>query len=152
MEQKISYENITDQYNQNKTLIENSKSLRNTYLLLLQNQNLHIDEILKIKKELNIISGESDSLMEKKKNYDDWLGFSPVTIEISEIKYVENSRKQSILKSILTGFSQMFYLFFDTISFLIASLGVIVPVFFLGYFIYKYYKKKYFKQNIKIKK
>ena len=141
IEQNISYENISDQYDKNKTKTEDARKLRRTYLQLLNKKNIKVEDILKIKKELNQISSKITELTDTKKHYDDWLKLSPMTIYLAESNIFEKNRNKGILQTLISGMQKMFYLFFDTISFLFAAIGILIPIFFISYFFFRYNKK-----------
>lgn len=135
---------ITAEYRDTKIRLENKMKVRASILRILERQTGDIKDIIEGTKELSEITESIETLQASLKSYDDKVLFATVTARIFEPSAILPERSESIWKKILASFGNAGYLFIDLLSFLIKSLGIILP---LGLIAFWLFRKKLFKSK-----
>lgn len=128
---------ITSEYRDTKIRLENKMKVRASIIRILERQSGNIKDIIEGTKELSEITENIETLQASIKQFDDKVLFATVAVRIYEPSAILPDRGESIGKKILASFGNAGYLFIDVLAFLIKSLGVILPVALVLFFIFR---------------
>lgn len=133
---------ITAEYRDTKIRLENKMKVRASILRILERQTGNIKDVIEGTKELSEITESIETLQAGLKSYDDKVLFATVSARIYEPSAILPERSESIWKKLIASFGNAGYLFIDLLAFLIKSLGIILP---LGLIVFWVFRKKFFK-------
>ncbi len=134
-DERISSEDITEQYIDVKARLENKKKVEEQFRDLLKRANT-VDEVIRVEKELAEVRAEIESAEARMKYFENAVKLSKVTLEIYEPETRENA-KPGYIRIIKNSFNTGIRGFFYVSGFLIIFIISAIPVLFIGYLIFK---------------
>ena len=128
---------VTADYKDFRLRLENQQKLRASILRILGQKTGSVKEVIEGTKELAAITENIEGLQGTLKGYDDKIAFSTLNIRLHEPSAIMPSRSESSGRKLLGSFIGAGYVFVDFLSILIKSLGVLLPIGLLGYWLYR---------------
>lgn len=135
--QQVMSTDITKKHRDTKLRLENQMKLRATLLRILQQRTGSVKEVIEGTKELTEVTESIESLQGEMNILEDQIALSTVSITIHEPSALLAGRNESIWRKFFGSFIGAGYLFIDFISLLIKSMGVILPLGLLGFWLYR---------------
>jgi len=142
-EERISIEDVTEQYIDLKARLENAKNQEEAYLEIL-NMATTVEDVLKVEIQLERIRGDIESLQGRLNYMENRTNFSTVQVRLSEPEKITHE------SGIGRAFSQAIDAFLSAVRGIIIFLGFFIPIAFfltcvalLGRFVYR----KWFKEH-----
>ena len=123
----VSAEDITEQYFNLEIRLRNQRDLETRFRALLDKPGNKVSDLLEIEREMARVRGEIDELEGRKRFWDSQVSLSTLTIQLHEPRPAIVGEGGGILGTLKSAFRQLGENLVETIAWLIASLGVIVP-------------------------
>jgi hypothetical protein len=123
----VTAEDITEQYFNLEIRLRNQRDLETRFRALLDKPGNKVSDLLEIEREMARVRGEIDELEGRKRFWDSQVSLSTLTIQLHEPRPAIVGEGGGILGTLKSAFRQLGENLVETIAWLIASLGVIVP-------------------------
>ena len=123
----VTAEDITEQYFNLEIRLRNQRDLETRFRALLDKPGNKVSDLLEIEREMARVRGEIDELEGRKRFWDSQVSLSTLTIQLHEPRPAIVGGGGGILGTLKSAFRQLGENLVETIAWLIASLGVIVP-------------------------
>ena len=123
----VTAEDITEQYFNLEIRLRNQQQLETRFLALLDTPANKVSDLLEIEREVARVRGEIDELEGRRRFWDSQVGFSTLTVQLHEPRPVIAGDGGGVGNTIATAFRQAGENLVETVAWLIASLGVVVP-------------------------
>ena len=123
----VTAEDITEQYFNLEIRLRNQRDLETRFRALLDKPGNKVSDLLEIEREMARVRGEIDELEGRKRFWDSQVSLSTLTIQLHEPRPTIVGEGGGILGTLKSAFRQLGENLVETIAWLIASLGVIVP-------------------------
>ncbi len=123
----VTAEDITEQYFNLEMRLRNQRDLETRFRALLDKPGNKVADLLEIEREMARVRGEIDELEGRKRFWDSQVSLSTLTIQLHEPRPAIVGEGGGILGTLKSAFSRLGENLVETIAWLIASLGVIVP-------------------------
>ena len=129
----ISSQDITEQYFDLEIRLANKKALEQTLLKLLGHKTEDLSDLLQVENELARVRGEIEQMEGRRRFWDNQIALSTLAVELHEPGPVIAAEAGGPLRRLGESFGQAGENFVATLAWLVASLGVIVPVGVAGF-------------------
>jgi len=123
----VMAEDITEQYFNLEIRLRNQRDLETRFRALLDKPGNKVSDLLEIEREMARVRGEIDELEGRKRFWDSQVSLSTLTIQLHEPRPAIVGEGGGILGTLKSAFRRLGENLVETIAWLIASLGVIVP-------------------------
>ena len=123
----VTAEDITEQYFNLEIRLRNQRDLETRFRALLDKPGNKVSDLLEIEREMARVRGEIDELEGRKRFWDSQVSLSTLTIQLHEPRPAIVGEGGGILGTLKSAFRRLGENLVETIAWLIASLGVIVP-------------------------
>ena len=133
---------ISAEYVDVQIRLENKLKTRDQILNILNRKTGNLKDIIEGTKELANITEAIERLKGNVKHYDQQVSMTTITISLAEPLALRPDRSESIFRKMGGSFVGAFYLFIDFVAAVIQSTGVLLPLGLIGFFGWKYYRKK----------
>jgi hypothetical protein len=123
----VTAEDITEQYFNLEIRLRNQQDLEARFQKLLDKPGNKVSDLLEIEREMARVRGEIDELEGRKRFWDSQVSLSTLTVQLHEPRPAIVGEGGGILGTLKSAFRQLGENLVETIAWLIASLGVIIP-------------------------
>jgi hypothetical protein len=123
----VTAEDITEQYFNLEIRLRNQRDLETRFRALLDKPGNKVSDLLEIEREMARVRGEIDELEGRRRFWDSQVSLSTLTIQLHEPRPAIVGEGGGILGTLKSAFRRLGENLVETIAWLIASLGVIVP-------------------------
>ena len=124
----LTAEDITEQYFNLEIRLGNWQQLESRFRSLLDRPGNKVSDLLEIEREMARVRGEIDELQGRKRFWDNQVSLSTLTVQLHEPKPALAGESGGILSTLKTAFRDLGENLVSTVAWLIAALGVIIPV------------------------
>lgn len=123
----VTAEDITEQYFNLEIRLRNQRDLETRFRALLDKPGNKVSDLLEIERAMARVRGEIDELEGRKRFWDSQVSLSTLTVQLHEPRPAIVGEGGGILSTLRSAFRRLGENLVETIAWLIASLGVIVP-------------------------
>jgi len=123
----VTAEDITEQYFNLEIRLRNQRDLEARFRALLDKPGNKVSDLLQIEREMARVRGEVDELEGRKRFWDSQVSLSTLTVQLHEPRPAIVGEGGGVVGTLKSAFRQLGENLVETIAWLIASLGVIVP-------------------------